>query len=245
MIVFSYFSFWGDWQHATFSVQCLNGATLEKQSGKIRLTLVWNGAPNHTYGWFVDFFVLRYDQYVVPGLDALSRFLCPKAPLPAATASLTPPLLVDPTSSRAWAMREGSSKLARLDHMLRGFRANNQRALVFCQISEMMTLLQVFLHKHGFKFVCVDVGLTASEKLAALSKFNTSKDLLVCLVSTSVSPPPTPPSAGRVTSNQVLCGEIFTTDTKWRTERWHLSKVFSLVHMVRRENSSWAPKPLE
>ena len=153
--------------------------------------------------------MLRYDQYVVPGLDALSRFLCPKAPLPAATASLTQPLLVDPTSSRAWAMREGSSKLAQLDHMLRGFRANYQRALVFCQMSEMMTLLQVFLHKNGFPFVCVDVGLTASEKLAALSKFNTSKDLLVCLVSTSVSPPPTPPSAGRVTMNAICCNDIY------------------------------------
>lgn len=91
-------------------------------------------------------------------------------------------------------MREGSSKLAHLDRMLRGFRSRGQKAMVFCEMPEMMTLLRVFLHKHSHSFVCLDQGMTNSDKLAALNHFG-SRGLLVALVSTSTTPPPTPPSA--------------------------------------------------
>ena len=102
--------------------------------------------------------------------------------------------LVDVTTSSAKAMREGSTKLSQLDKMLKGFRSRGQKAMVFCEMPEMMTLLQVFLHKHSHSFVCMDQGMTNSEKLAALNHFG-ANGVLVALVSTATTPPPTPPSA--------------------------------------------------
>ena len=89
--------------------------------------------------------------------------------------------LIDVTTSCAKAMREGSTKLSQLDKMLKGFRSRGQKAMVFCEMPEMMTLLQVFLHKHSHSFVCIDQGMTNSEKLAALNHFG-ANGVLVALV---------------------------------------------------------------
>jgi hypothetical protein len=78
-------------------------------------------------------------------------------------------------------MRQLSSKLAKVDGLLREFRARGERALIFCEMPEMLELLARFLQAHHVPFVYLDPHANIKQRLTILEDFTTRPNFLALL----------------------------------------------------------------
>ena len=60
------------------------------------------------------------------------------------------------TSALKQRFRNVSSKLAKLDALLQEFRKNSERALIFCEMPDMLSLLRRYLQSHHYAFAYLD-----------------------------------------------------------------------------------------
>jgi hypothetical protein len=84
-------------------------------------------------------------------------------------------------------LRQMSSKLTKLDSMLQGFRRNGERALVFCEMPEMLAMLAIFMHSHHYPFIFLDPEAGLKERLQLIEEFSTRSHFLVLLSSPQAS----------------------------------------------------------
>ena len=85
--------------------------------------------------------------------------------------------------------RVNSAKLQQLDLVLREIRSQQERALVFCQMPQMIKLLETFFKLHHVKYLYIENSASISEKSRKLELFSSSENILVLLLSTSTPPP--------------------------------------------------------
>lgn len=82
------------------------------------------------------------------------------------------------------ALRNLSCKLSKLDELLRTFRQCGERALIFCQMPEMLTLLQTYLRLHQIPFLYLNPG---AERLKIMEEFTERNNVLALLTSPQVA----------------------------------------------------------
>ena len=114
-------------------------------------------------------------QLLLPGLPA--RGLVPTAPvdqLPAAGMKIPQmdKLIVD------------SSKLARLDSLLRELKANDHRVLIYFQMTKMIDLMEEYLIYRQYKYLRLDGASKISDRRDMVTDWQTKPDLFIFLLST-------------------------------------------------------------
>lgn len=87
-------------------------------------------------------------------------------------------------------IRNMSAKLAKLDALLQSFRKRNERALVFCEMPEMISILCSFLHRHHYPFIYLDPVQSVEARLDLLEQFAARPAMLVLLATPDTTPPP-------------------------------------------------------
>ena len=107
--------------------------------------------------------------------------------------------------------RLSSAKLQQLDCLLRTVRNKQERALVFCQMPQMLDLLEKFFKHHHIKFLCIQNSSSNQQKIRQIELFTNRKHILVLLTSTSTSPPP--PSAACQWPNNL--SNVVFFDSNW------------------------------
>ena len=80
-------------------------------------------------------------------------------------------------------LREVSSKLEKLDSLLKKFRKQGERALVFCQMPEMLALLAKFLRSHKVSFAYLDPHANVKQRLTVLEDFSSRHTISALLTS--------------------------------------------------------------
>ena len=93
-------------------------------------------------------------------------------------------------SAGARLLRLSSSKLQQLDCLIREVRNNQERVLVFCQMPQMMELLETFFKQHHIKFLSIENSASNQHKIKKIELFSNRRNILVLLTSTSTPPPP-------------------------------------------------------
>ena len=78
-----------------------------------------------------------------------------------------------------------SVKLEKLDQLLRQFRLSGERALVFCQMPEMLELLRRYLNRQHFSFTFLEPDASLRKRTTQLQWFTERENILVLLVSTT------------------------------------------------------------
>lgn len=107
--------------------------------------------------------------------------------------------------------RVNSAKLQQLDIVLRDIRNKQERALVFCQMPQMIGLLETYFKLHHIKYLYIENSASIHEKSRKLELFSSLKNILVLLTSTSTPPPP--PSAACLWPNNLKNVVFF--DSNW------------------------------
>ena len=104
------------------------------------------------------------------------------------------------TSAMKQDFRNASSKMSKLDALLQEFRKNSERALVFCEMPEMLLLLRRYLHSHHYPFVYLDPNANVKERLSVVEDFSHRSHFNLLLTS--------PRAANTLTNgpNNILCG---------------------------------------
>ena len=87
-------------------------------------------------------------------------------------------------------LRISSAKLQQLDLLLTEVRNKRERALIFCQMPQMLNLLQTFFKTHHIKFLYIQNNASNEQKIKLIELFSSRKHILVLLTSTCTSPPP-------------------------------------------------------
>lgn len=77
-----------------------------------------------------------------------------------------------------------SSKLAYLDRLLHRFHTAGMKALIFCQMTKMLNLLEEYLQYRKYTYLRMDGTSQISERRDRVHKFQTNKDIFIFLLST-------------------------------------------------------------
>ena len=86
-------------------------------------------------------------------------------------------------SSLKQEFRNVSSKLGQLDELLQKFRKNGERALIFCEMPEMLSLLQRYLHSHHYAFAYLDPDAEIKDRFNVVQDFSHRSHFSVLLTS--------------------------------------------------------------
>lgn len=108
-------------------------------------------------------------------------------------------------------LRSSSSKLQQLDKVLTEVRNKQERAVVFCQMPQMIELLEKFFRQHQIKFIHIQNNASYPQKIKQIESFSNRKNILVLLTSTSTTPPP--PSAACLWPNNL--NNVVFFDSNW------------------------------
>ena len=148
----------------------------------------------------------------------------------------TPTLL--PTMSTgsvcARPLRINSAKLQQLDSLLREVTNKKERALVFCQMPQMLELLQTFFKQHHIKFLYVENSASNQQKIKLIELFSNRKNILVLLTSTSTSPPP--PSRACLWPNNL--SHVVFFDSNWN------NTVNTRMNRINKKTTGYTPTSL-
>ncbi|MBI3832360.1 MAG: DEAD/DEAH box helicase [Planctomycetes bacterium] len=79
---------------------------------------------------------------------------------------------------------ERSGKLLALADLLDQCREGGHRALIFCQLTSMLDILEHFLHQRGEKWLRLDGGTPGDQRQDLVNRFNAEQDVLAFLIST-------------------------------------------------------------
>lgn len=108
-------------------------------------------------------------------------------------------------------LRLSSSKLQQLDCLLREVRNKQERVLVFCQMPQMIELLENFFKQHHIKFISIENSASNKLKIKKIELFSNRRNILVLLTSTSTPPPP--PSTACLWPNNL--SNVVFFDSNW------------------------------
>lgn len=79
---------------------------------------------------------------------------------------------------------ERSGKLLALADLLDQCREGGHRALIFCQLTSMLDILEHFLHRRGDRWLRLDGGTPGAQRQELVNRFNAETDILAFLIST-------------------------------------------------------------
>ena len=77
-----------------------------------------------------------------------------------------------------------SAKLVYLDKLLQRIRAEGRKALIFCQMTKMLNLLEEYLQHRKYTYLRMDGASQIAERRDRVHKFQTNRDIFVFLLST-------------------------------------------------------------
>ena len=97
-------------------------------------------------------------------------------------------------------------KLQKLESMLRNFKANSNRCLIFSQMSKMIDILEKFMSYHGFTYLRLDGKIKPEERLSIMERFNHDKKIFCLLLSTR---------AGGLGVNLIGADTVIFYDSDW------------------------------
>jgi SNF2 family DNA or RNA helicase len=75
-------------------------------------------------------------------------------------------------------------KLQRLAIMLRDFRAQGHRVLIFTQMTKMLDTLEVFLNIYGYRYLRLDGSTKVTERARLMEQFNQNEKIFAFILST-------------------------------------------------------------
>ena len=78
-----------------------------------------------------------------------------------------------------------SVKLEKLDQLLRQFRCRGERAVVFCQMPEMLQLLRCYFNSRQFSFTYIEIDASLRKRTTQLQWFAERSNVTVLLLSTT------------------------------------------------------------
>ena len=107
--------------------------------------------------------------------------------------------------------RHVSSKLEQLDALLQKFRKNGERALIFCEMPEMLSLLQRYLHSHHYAFAYLDPDAEIKDRFNVVQDFSHRSHFSVLLTSPRVAAASASNQNKRVRFNGLtnICNVVF------------------------------------
>eukprot|EP00095_Tigriopus_kingsejongensis_P005896 maker-scaffold1366_size45417-snap-gene-0.7 protein:Tk05896 transcript:maker-scaffold1366_size45417-snap-gene-0.7-mRNA-1 annotation:"helicase domino-like" len=88
--------------------------------------------------------------------------------------------------SRASRDRSASAKLAQTDRLLNEIRSRGEKVVLFCEMEEMLHVLQEYLNSIQFPYIFLDGDANKASRLRQLSRF-AKRDDLVCILASSKS----------------------------------------------------------
>ena len=74
-------------------------------------------------------------------------------------------------------------KLQELDVLLRDFKANGHRVLIFTQMTKVLDVLEVFLNVHGHRYLRLDGATKVEQRQLLTERFNTDPRILAFILS--------------------------------------------------------------
>lgn len=130
--------------------------------------------------------ISKCNEICVPAVVANPIRSLPAQPRPLQTVlmKLSPhiPFLIDYPQFDS--LISDSSKLSYLDHLLKKLKFENQRALVFCQMTKMLDILEEFLQYRKYKYLRLDGGCQITDRRDMVNEFQDNKEIFIFLLST-------------------------------------------------------------
>ena len=107
-------------------------------------------------------------------------------------------------------MIESSGKMVLLDKLLPKLKSQGKKVLIFSQFTQMLNLLEEYLHSKGYKYERLDGSVKASDRTASIERFNTNEQQIdVFLLSTR---------AGGLGINLTSAQVVIIFDSDWNPQ---------------------------
>jgi SNF2 family DNA or RNA helicase len=107
------------------------------------------------------------------------------------------------------AIVESSGKMIFIDKLLPKLREGGHKVLIFSQMVRILSIIEDYLHYHGYPFERIDGSVAEPERQRAIESFNATPDVFIFLLSTR---------AGGVGINLTAADTVIIYDSDWNPQ---------------------------
>ncbi|XP_022702786.1 DNA excision repair protein ERCC-6-like isoform X3 [Varroa jacobsoni] len=101
-------------------------------------------------------------------------------------SALKVPPIEEEENERNFGYVKRSGKLMVVEALLKLWKKQGHRALVFTQSRQMLRILEAFVHRRGYAYLVMDGSTTIASRQPAIERFNQDKNIFVFLLTTRV-----------------------------------------------------------